>query len=266
MAGGEITFREMPVVRCPSVADFHARFVDRGEPVVIRGAIDHWPALGRWSPEDFVARFGDVRTQAYAMDAGRIVLDRALGFRLVSLSFREYVEHLAQAEGKPRFYLRARLGALLPELMREIEIPSYCTERLALRHNLWFSGEGTITSLHFDLPHNLIAQVHGQKRFYLFSRGESDKLYPEPWISSVPHLARVDPENPDYARFPRLRRAQGVACTLSPGDLLFIPSRCWHHARSVTASISTNFWWATPALYPFIRLSDAYKRVRGLNI
>jgi hypothetical protein len=265
----ELHLDPLPTVDAPSVRDFHARWAERGsraEPVRIRGALDRWPALGRWSPDDFVARFGEVRTRAYAMEKGRIVLDAKTGFRLVDLSFREYVESLAQEPGAPRYYLRAKLGEILPELLREIEIPAYCEGRLALRHNLWFSGEGTITSLHFDLPHNLIAQVFGKKRFLLFPTAESRNLYPEPWISATPHLSRVDPEHPDLARFPRLARARGWEVTLEPGDLLFMPTRLWHHARSVTASISVNFWWAPPLVYPFVRASDLYKRLRGLNI
>lgn len=266
MPAPAIHLDELPTVDAPSVGDFHARWASRGEPVRIRGALARWAALGRWSPDDFVARFGDVRTRAYAMEKGRIVLDRATGFRLVDISFREYVEALEKSPGAPRYYLRAQLGELLPELTREIEIPAYCQGRLALRHNLWFSGAGTITSLHFDLPHNLIAQVHGNKRFTLFPIAESKHLYPEPWLSATPHLSRVDPERPDFARFPRLARARGYTCTLEPGDLLFMPSRLWHHANSVTTSISVNFWWAPPLVYPFVRASDLYKRLRGLNI
>lgn len=266
MSLGSLELDEMPTVDRPSVDGFHLEYVRAARPVRIRGAIADWPALGRWSPDDFAARFGDVLADAYAMEAGQIVRDRRSGFRIVRLTIREYVERLRLEEGKPRLYLRARLGELLPELMREVVVPRYCARRLALRQNLWFSGAGAVTALHFDLPHNLVAQVYGRKRFVVFPRAETRKLYPEPWLSSAPHLSRVDPESPDYARFPRLRRARGFACTLEPGDMLFIPSRSWHHARSSTTSISTNFWWATPLLYPLMTISDAYKRARRLNI
>ncbi len=262
----ELTLTEMPTEPTLSVAAFHERFVTPQMPVRMAGAIGHWPALSRWSPEALAARHGEFATFAYAMQRGRISLDRKLGFRLVHLTLGEYVARLSESSDAPSVYLRAPLSRLPAALMDDLEIPAYCRGRLALRHNLWFSGTGTVSQLHFDLPHNLVAQVHGHKRFVLFAPSESPHLYPEPLLSSTPHLARVDPESPDYARFPLLRGARGFVCTLRPGDLLFIPSRWWHHARSLEASISTNFWWATPLLYPFVRLSDLYKRARGLNV
>jgi len=261
----ELELNDLPAVERPTVDAFRARFVDAGRPVRIHGAIARWPALGRWSPEDFRARFGEVEVDTYAMEAGRIRLDPKLGFRIVRMPVRDYVEH-ALHDPEPRYYLRARLPGALPQLVDEIAAPDYCARGRMLRQNLWFSAPGTISHLHFDLPHNLIALVHGRKQFILFPLDESSKLYPQPWLSSVPHLSRVDPERPDYARYPRLAEARGYVCTLEPGDLLFIPSRTWHHARSVTSSISVNFWWAEGMTAALLQLSDLYKRVRGLNI
>jgi hypothetical protein len=256
---------EIPCVERLTVAEFRAHFLSRNRPVRIRGAIESWPAIGRWSPDDFRDRYGDAVVDCYEMAGGQIRLDPKLGFRLVRLCLREYVDKVV-AGGAPWCYLRARLPDALPEIAREVGTPVYCAEGHLLRKNLWFSGKGTISHLHFDLPHNLIAQVYGKKKFYLFSPGEAKNLYPHSWLSSTPHLARVDLEQPDPLRFPRLRAARGHVGTIEPGDLLFIPSRWWHHANSVEVSISVNFWWASPAMYPFVRASDLYKSLRGLNI
>jgi hypothetical protein len=48
-----------------------------------------------------------------------------------------------------------------------------------------------------------------------------------------PHLyshtySPVDISRPDYARFPKLRKARGFNCTLRAGDALYIPSYWWH--------------------------------------
>jgi hypothetical protein len=250
----------------PSRADFVARYVAEQEPVCIRGALERWPALGRWSPRDFEARFGDRFVEAYVMREGRIVLDPKTGFLVERLTVRDYVRACLDEAHGPRLYLRSRLPDVLPELVSEIETPAYCEDGLLLRRNLWFSAKGTITELHFDLPHNLIAEVHGRKRFLLFPFRERPRIYACSPFSSTPHLARVDPEHPDLTRFPRLGEARGYEVTLEPGDLLYMPPRLYHYARSVEASISVNFWWSDRRIYPFVRLSDAYKKLRGLNI
>lgn len=265
MSSAALRLADLPTLSSIETTDFHRQFVNPGLPVRIRGAIGDWPALGRWSPADFVTRFGDIEITTYALQDGRFVLDDERGFRLERLSIRDYVSHVLETK-KPRVYFRGDLSKVLPELRSEFAVPEYCKHRPALRYNLWFSGAGTITPLHFDLPHNLVAQVYGRKRFILFSQDESRNLYRHSWLSSTPHLARVDLEAPDYARYPRLQEARGFVCQMEPGDLLFIPSRFWHHANSTTASISVNFWWATPGLLPLIKASDTYKRLRGLNI
>jgi hypothetical protein len=260
-----LDLEELPVLERPTVPAFRESFVERSLPVRIRGALAGSTALARWSPEDLAARFGDVEIDTYAMERGRIKLDPKTGFQLVRLPIREYVSHVLGGD-EPRYYLRARLPGTLPRLADEIDTPVYCAGGRRLRKNLWFSAPGTITSLHFDLPHNLVAQIHGKKRFILFPSRERLNLYPHPWISSSPHLAQINPENPDFMRYPRLARARGYSCTLEPGDLLFMPSRTWHHARSLTSSISVNFWWTEGPIIALVELSDLYKRLRGLNI
>lgn len=253
----------LPRVPAPGAREFARRFERENEPVVLTGVADGWPAL-RWSPEHLRGAHGSLEVRAYVMREGRIVLDAQTGFRVEEMRMDEYAER-AMARAEPTHYLRARLDTL-PELAREVRTPPYADGRLGLRSNLWFAMEGTVSQLHFDLPHNLVVQLHGRKRFILFSDRDSRSVYPHSFRSSTPHLSRVDPEAPDLERFPRLRRARPLECVLEPGDALFIPRRFWHHARALTPSISTNFWWCDPLTYPVLLASDLYKRVRGLNI
>jgi lysine-specific demethylase 8 len=255
----------LPVAVRPTPRAFESDFRRPGIAVRLRGAANDWAALGRWSPDDLRARFGDTLVSAYAMRGGEILLDPVRGFRIERVPLRTYVD-ATLAGGPPSLYLRAPLPDVIPELAREIKTPVYCEGGLLLRRNLWFSAQGTITALHFDLPDNLIVQVHGRKRFVLFPPSERRHLYPHAWRSTTPHLARLDPERPDFVRHPRARDARGFTCTLEPGDALFLPSRWWHHASSIETSISVNHWWSSPLLYPFVRASDLYKRVRGLDI
>jgi lysine-specific demethylase 8 len=246
------------------VDEFRRTFVGSCRPVVLTGAIEDWPARGLWSPEYFAERFADARVRAYVMPEGEMQLDPLKGFLLHETRVADYVEHVRDA-GPVAYYLRANLASTLPQLLGDVRVPAYC-RGWRLKSNLWFAKAGTVSGLHFDLPHNLFAQVHGQKRFTLFAPSESRWLYRHPWTSSVPHVARVDPERRDDPRFPEFSRARGFVADLEPGDALFIPERWWHHARTVETSISVNFWWCSLPTLPFALASDAYKKVRGLNI
>jgi hypothetical protein len=258
-------FETIETVVRPAADDFRRRFVDRRRPVVVAGAIEDWRARRVWSPEYLEHRFGDVRVRAYVMPDGRMKLDRQTGFLVEEMRVRDYVAHVREAS-PVRYYLRSGFATTLPELLDDIATPAYCRRGRRVRSNLWFAKAGTVSHLHFDLPHNLYAQVYGRKRFILFAPGESRRLYPSPWTSAHPHVARVDAERRDDPRYPRFRDARGHVCELGPGDMLYIPERWWHHARTLETSISANFWWCSVTTLPLAVLSDAYKRVRGLNI
>jgi hypothetical protein len=208
---------------------------------------------------------GALRMSTYVIPEGQVRLDARTGFVIEEMTLAAYADHVL-AGARPRHYLRSPVAALPRELRDELGVPSYCRGARRLRNNLWFSAKGTITRLHFDLPHNLIAQIHGSKRFYLYAAGQRDRLYPFPPWSSVPHLSRVDLEAPNLAAFPELAHARGWYCDTREGDLVFMPSMMWHHVRSLTASITINFWWPPLAVLPLSIASDLYKRLRGLNI
>jgi hypothetical protein len=252
-------------IECPSAAELRQRFVRARKPVVLRGAADRWPARGRWSPEYFASQFGDALVRTYAMPHGEIRLDTATGFVLHEMRVRDYVAHVRD-DGPVAYYLRAPIAGTLAALADDVRTPEVCRRVPRPKRNLWFAKRGTVTRLHFDLPHNLFAQVYGRKRFILFAPAESSRLYRHPWTSSVPHVARADPERADDARFPLFREAHGWHCELEPGDVLFIPSRWWHHARAIEHCISVNFWFLPTAVLPLALASDLYKRIRGLNI
>ena len=50
-------------------------------------------------------------------------------------------------------------------------------------------------------------------------------------------------EAPDLARHPRFARARCTEAVLGPGEMLFIPAGTWHYVRSLTPSLSVNFWF-----------------------
>lgn len=241
------------------------RFGRAGLPLVIVGALEDAAAVGRWTPSYLREHAGSVRAKAYVVPDGQVRLDARRGFELRETGLAEYADDVI-AGRTPQGYFRAPLEVLPARLREQWVDPVYCRGGLHLRRNLWFSAPGTVSRLHFDLPHNLIAQLSGRKRFLLYPWREYRNLYPFPPWSSVPHLSRADLGAPDFRRFPRLPLAHGWHCELAEGDMLFLPSTMWHYALSLGASITINHWWSPAAMLPVCIASDLYKRLRGLNI
>jgi hypothetical protein len=163
-------------------------------------------------------------------------------------------------------YMVFRVEEELPELLEDVRPPPFWAEALWKRARFWFAPPDIGGPLHRDLPDNLYAQVSGHKRWTLFDRRDTRSVYSYPPWSGTPNYSRADGERPDYQRFPRLQRVMRWSATLAPGEMLYIPRRWWHQARSVDVSISMNFWWAERATLWLVRAAEAFMRVRRLRL
>merc|ERR1712080_720870 len=99
---------------------------------------------------------------------------------------------------------------------------------------------GTISPLHHDPYHNLLAQVVGQKYIRLYDRSLTQFLYPhENTIMS--NTSQVDVEDWDESKFPKFGETQYFECILKEGEMLYIPPKWWHYVRSLSISFSVSF-------------------------
>jgi Cupin-like domain len=133
---------------------------------------------------------------------------------------------LEDIELSPKF-VEDLLPLLPPGLLKTLNSIKYFTAGLMI------GTRGAQVGLHYDFlrSHAYLAQVIGTKRCLLFSPEDSAALY----------KGDVNPDAPDFDKFPLLRTATAHECTLEPGDLLFIPSRWWHHVVALDKSITVNY-------------------------
>ncbi|RHY52962.1 hypothetical protein DYB30_010031 [Aphanomyces astaci] len=148
-------------------------------------------------------------------------------------------------------------ATFIPQLRSDIVIPDYCT--LSVRDvcdsnddydedvqdvviNAWFGPPNTISPLHFDPAQNLLCQVVGSKYVRLYAAALSDLLYPVPGLLS--NTSQVQVEAPDQnVKFPKFGDAPYWEGVLGPGEMLYIPPKCWHYIRSLAVSFSVSLWW-----------------------
>ncbi|KAI1133181.1 hypothetical protein F5Y10DRAFT_229578 [Nemania abortiva] len=195
------------------------------------------------------------------------------------------------APHKPTAYLaQHQLFAQLPSLRNDILVPDYCytapprhptdaridqPELDAPLLNAWFGPPGTISPLHNDPYHNILAQVVGRKYVRLYSPLETARLAArgkengvemgntskldvgvlEGWDRSNgddDHGGEGDGEEAEELEeglsmteedIKAFKELPFVDCILEPGDALYIPIGWWHYVRGLSVSFSVSFWW-----------------------
>jgi lysine-specific demethylase 8 len=55
--------------------------------------------------------------------------------------------------------------------------------------------------------------------------------------------AQVDVLQPDLRAHEEFADVPAWECSLSPGQMLYIPRKWWHFVASCSASLSISYWW-----------------------
>jgi hypothetical protein len=239
-----------------------------GKPIIITDATENWAARSKWTFEFFKTSYGSDPALAW------LSLGSGTG-KLTTLS--AYIDFLDAPmselpgiwrgsdigkDGRPPPPEPERAGSPLPfyligwfafrqhpELYDDIAPWPYFVQDLVTALNptlrdvlewtsqreytaLFIGPEGSLSALHRDFwhTHGYLAQIKGRKRAILFSPRDSDFVY----------RGQVNPEQPDFERFPLFDCATAYECVIGPGDTLLIPSKWWHHVRGLEKSITVS--------------------------
>jgi lysine-specific demethylase 8 len=209
-------------------------------------------------------RYGSARVVAAVLERGTLLDDPASGVVFRHVPLGDFVASLA-APGTATHYVMAPTWNFPATFQRDYRVPPYCEGAPHLRAKVWLGKAGTVTPMHRDVPHNLHVHLTGRKRWLLFGPSESSRLYPRGLFSGMPNFSQVDPERPDYERYPRFRGATAFGGVLDSGEALFIPHGWWHHTRTLDDAVSMNFWWGGSLVYLAALGSTVFKRVRGIR-
>ena len=246
----------VPEVSAASIENID-RLLARGEPILLKGVIGHWPALAAAarSPAAFDAYLmeRDRGAPVPVMEAppssrgrfGYAADPREFSFTKRMRPLGETLARIARARSDPAAaYLAIQMLALdaqMPAFVRENPMPLVPA---GARPKLWLGGP-VKTQIHNDRDHNLACVIAGRRRFLLFPPEQVANLYIGP-LDNPPPLSFVDPEAPDFEKFPRFREALAAArvAHLGPGDALLMPRYWWHHVTSRDPyNAMVNYWW-----------------------
>lgn len=223
--------------------EFVKHFRSAREPVIIKGAFDHWSIAGM-NLEKLISQYGDAIV-SYRHTSGN-----------KSGKFGNLIEKVCQSKAHaPADYLRnIHIASQLPEFYRAISTPniSYVGEnwkdsRLLPPHwlglgrdlvELFVGGAGmSFPVLHIDYwgMDGFVSQIYGKKEFLLLAPDQATYLYvraEDPLKSTI-----AQPFDNDVGANPLYAKARKMHLVLEEGETLYNPG-WWHTSQMSSANIT----------------------------
>ncbi|MDX1462686.1 MAG: cupin-like domain-containing protein, partial [Marinirhabdus sp.] len=229
--------QEIDRVQNISKEDFKKHYLKPQKPVIIENYVNHWPAIEKWDLDYMAKVAGDITVPLY--DDRPVRHDEGFNQAHAEMKMRDYVDLLKKEPTRYRIFLWNILKEV-PELQKDYTYPDFGIRLLKGLPMLFFGGEDSYTFMHYDidLANIFHFHFHGKKEVILFDQTQNDYLY------KIPHslIVRedIDFKNPDYNKWPALKKATGFRGNLEHGEVLYMPEGYWHYMRYITPGFSMS--------------------------
>jgi hypothetical protein len=235
-----------------SEEEFQEKYYRPQKPVIIKNFFGKdAPLYSKWSFDYFTKELGDLEIGIF--DDENSDRDDSKSYKKadMTMKFGDYL-HLLQTKPTQKRIFLFNIFKHLPALKKDITYPKFGVSYIKKLPFVFFGGKGAVTRIHqdMDMSNVFLTELKGKKRVVLFDPHYSDLLYRYPFGVH----SSVDPDNPDYERFPGLAEVKGYECVIESRDTLFMPSGYWHHIEYLEGS----FGVAVRSLSPTRKLRGLY--------
>lgn len=217
--------------------DFLKNYFKPQKPVVIERFIEEWPAFYKWNLDYMANIAGDKTVPLY--DNRPVSHEDGFNEPHAKMKMREYVDLLKREPTKYRIFLWNILKEV-PQLQKDFSYPDLGVKLMKGLPMLFFGGKDSYTFMHYDidLANIFHFHFHGKKEVILFDQKQNDSLYKIPY--SLITREDIDFHNPDYQKWPALRKAEGYRTHLEHGNMLYMPEGYWHYMRYLSPGFSMS--------------------------
>ncbi|MGY3792203.1 cupin-like domain-containing protein [uncultured Aquimarina sp.] len=263
-----LNLEEISRVKTITKEEFLRDYFIPQKPVVIERLIEDWPAFQKWNLDYINEVAGDKEVPLF--DDRPINSEFKFNEPHASMKMSAYVDLLKKKPTNYRIFLYNLLKEV-PALQKDFKYPKIGLKFLKKMPFLFFGGGGSKVFMHYDidLANIFHFHFHGEKQCILFPPSETKYMY------KVPHALishqEIDFSNPDFEKWPALKKAKGYITYLSHGETLYMPEGYWHHMTYLTPGFSmsirsvpkklSNFMQATYNVF-FMRHFDNFMRSR----
>lgn len=232
-----INLQDIPRVKHITKEEFISNYFKPQKPVVIERFIDDWPAYNKWSLDYMKTIAGNKIVPLY--DDRPVDYKDGFNEPHAKMKMSDYVDLLNNEPTKYRIFLWNILKEI-PQLQNDFTYPDFGLKLMKSLPMLFFGGQNSHTFMHYDIDLANIFHFHfeGQKQCILFDQKQNKYLY------KIPHslITRedIDFSNPDFNKWPALKKAKGWQCQLNHGEVLYMPEGYWHYMKYITPGFSMS--------------------------
>lgn len=229
--------QEIDRVQTISKKDFIQNYFKPQKPVVIERFIEDWPAYTKWNLDYIAEVAGDKEVPLY--DDRPVTHEDGFNEPHAKMKMRDYIDLLKREPTKFRIFLWNVLKEV-PILQKDYSYPDFGIRLMKGLPMLFFGGTNSHTFMHYDidLANIFHFHFHGKKECILFDQKQNDYLYKIPY--SLINREDIDMSNPDYEKWPALKKAKGYKTHLEHGEVLYMPEGYWHYMKYLTPGFSMS--------------------------
>ncbi|MFN6479647.1 cupin-like domain-containing protein [Nostoc sp. DedQUE07] len=245
-------------IKSPSTKQF-SELLKQYHPFIIKDVAQYWDACNNWTNDYLIKKCGNnlVPVRFFKKDFWQDYKNFAYedGYETPKeMKLEEYINnHIEDRVSKNNnihslecYLNQAYFEERFPEIIGDITYPEYFNRKAFVM--LWFGLSSKSFSsnspLHFDLSHNLFAQIRGRKRVLLFPPSNYLSFYPPLEArSGAAYDSKVNPDLLNLELFPKFPWQEKIEFVLQPGEILYLPPFWWHRMTAVDDNISLSFWY-----------------------
>jgi hypothetical protein len=230
--------KSIDVVENIGIDQFNSLYFKPQRPVIIRGLTENKPAGQKWCLDYFKQQCGDVLIDVYD-NANKKRGGSAFTVPDLKMRFKDYLHVLSENENTNLRIFLFDLFKHCPQLRKDFPCPDIFKGALDNIGRMFFGGKDTTVRIHYDIDMSNVLHTHflGRKRVVMFEPKYSSLLYRLPMNT----YSLIDPDKPDYKKYPGLRYVKGYDVVLQPGDSIFMPSGYWHYMTYLEKGFSVSY-------------------------
>lgn len=229
---------KIDVVNTINKKEFNEMYLKPQKPVVIKNLADTKIAGKKWSINYFKETMGNLKVDLYD-NKNKESAKSAFTKPDLQMKFADYLDIIAKDTHTDLRIFLFNLFKLNPGLRDEFPCPEIFTGLLDGVGFMFFGGKNTTVRIHqdIDMSNVLHTQFGGKKRVVLIDPAYSSLLYRLPFNT----YSLINPDKPDYEKYPGLKFVKGYDFILEPGDSVFMPTGYWHYMTYLEGGFSVSY-------------------------